>query len=211
MSFLHTDRETRCYDPFARSAASADPAFAAQIRENGEPMSAYYFHWTGKMNQGYILETPEREAVYEAICDHIGVLTPYRYTFADRRTGVCRKHEVSHTVTKRSESGTEHLTISVVTSSRFKIDGQDCWAYLSGLGYTVEPKRSGIKLNFDVLHCGVPVAFLEAAGVNILKDNAKNPLGDKLPGPGLFRVSCRDADVEAVFLACFCVSRVEFY
>lgn len=188
-----------------------DPSLVAQIEQNDEPTREYYFHWTGKLNQSYILETPAREAVYEAICDHIGVLTPYRFTFADRRTGKTQEHKVSHTVTTRYGNGTDSLMFSVVSSSHFKIDDVENWRYLSGLGYSVEPEHRGIKLNFTVKHCGVPVAYLEAAGVNILKDNAKNPLGDKLPGQGLYKVSCKDSDVEAVFAACFCVSRVEFY
>ena len=83
--------------------------------------------------------------------------------------------------------------------------------YLADMGYSIEPKRSGIKLNFDVLHHGVPVAYLEAAGVNILNDDKKSLLGDKLTTTGLFKVSCRDSDLEGVFMACFCVSRAEFF
>lgn len=202
---IHTE-----YDFSEKTCAAESAEFGAQAQNEYETMRDYYFHWTGKLNQSYVLETPAREAVYEAICDHIGVLRPYRYTFINRKTGTSRQHKVSHTVTTGSGNGMEDSSFFIVESSRFKIDDVDNWEYLNSLGYSVEPKRSGIRLNFDVLHHGVPVAFLEAAGVNILKDGAKNPLGDKLPGTGLYKVSCMDADLEAVFMACFCVSRVEF-
>ena len=114
-------------------------------------------------------------------------------------------------MTKRYGSGSGSFSLSTVSASEFKIDDVNNWDYLAKLGYSVEPQRDGIKLNFDVLHYGVPVARLEAAGVNILKDDKKSVLGDKLPATGLFKVSCKDSDLEGVFAACFCVSRVEFY
>lgn len=205
-------RKKESNSPFENSEKQVDPFLAEQIRNDTSPTRDYYFHWTGKLNQSYILETPERRAVYEAICDHIGVLTPYRYTFANRSTGVSREHKVSHTVTNRYGNGSDSgISFSVVSASEFKIDDVNNWDYLANMGYSIEPKRSGIKLNFDVLHHGVPVAYLEAAGVNILNDDKKSLLGDKLTTTGLFKVSCRDSDLEGVFMACFCVSRVEFF
>lgn len=202
-------RTERC-SPFETGESRETPTFDEPIRDGGEPEREYYFHWTGRLNQSYVLETPAREAVYEATCDHIGIFTPYRYTFLDHRTGGSRAHTVTHTVTTRYGNGTETASFSVVSASDFKIDGVNNWAYLHGLGYSVEPKRSGLKLNFDVLRNGVPAAHLEAAGTNLLKDGAKNPLGDKLPAPGVYRVSCKSSELEAVFYACFCVSRTEF-
>lgn len=176
----------------------------------GESLREYYFHWTGKMNQSYVLETTAREPVYEAICDHIGVFTPYRYTFVNRRTGVSKECRVTHTLTASRGNGEERGGFSVITYSGFKIDGVKCWDYLDSLGCSVRPRQSGIRLNFDVLRRGTPVAYLEAAGTNILRDDKKSRLGDKLPGKGLYKVSCKDEDIEAVFMACFCLSRVEF-
>lgn len=192
-------------DPVISNAASAT------IDNADEPVRDYYFHWTGKMNQSYVLETTAREPACEAICDHMGVLKQSDYTFINRITGKTQEHKISHTVTKGYGDDLGGATIRAVASSDFKIDDVNNWDYLAGLGYSVVPKRTGIKLNFDVLRGGVPVAFLEAAGTNILKDGAKNPLGDKLPSTGLYKVSCKKSDLDGVFMACFCVSRVEFY
>ena len=204
-------RKKKSNSPFENSDMQFDPSLAEQVRLDDSPRKDYYFHWMGKMNQSYVLETPERQTVYEAICDHIGVLTPYRYVFTNKISGESREHKVSHTVTKRNGTGSGRLSISLVSASQFKIDDVNNWDHLANLGYSIEPKREGIKLNFDVLHHGVPVAYLEAAGANILKDDAKSLLGDKLTAPGLYKVSCKDTDLEGVFAACFCVSRVEFF
>lgn len=197
--------------PFENTENPVDPSLAEQIWNDNSPKSDYYFHWTGKLNQSFVLETPERKAVFEAVCDHIGVLTPYRYTFTNHVTGESREHKISHTVTNRVGHGSDSVSFSVVSASEFKIDDVNNWTYLANLGYSVKPEQDGIKLNFDVLHHGVPVARLEAAGTNILKDSAGSLLGDKLPGTGLFKLSCKDSDLAGVFYACFCVSRVEFF
>ena len=199
-------------EPSSENTAKAPaPERAKQTLSSDEPTKEYYFHWTGKLNQSYVLETMEREAVYEAICDHIGVFTPYRYTFANRLSGTSTEHKVSHTVTSSygRDIGNVNISFSDMSSSRFKVDGVNNWDHLSSLGYSIEPERSGIKLNFNILRGGAAVAYLEAAGVNILKDGAESKLGEKLPGTGLFKVSCRESDIEGVFFACFCLSRIE--
>ncbi len=197
--------------PFDITQTHANTFHVEQERRDDSPMKDYYFHWTGKMNQSYILETPDRKPVYEAICDHMGVVTPYKYTFINRITGKSHEHKVSHTITSSYGRSSENSRVAAVTSSSFKIDGIDNWEYLGKLGYSIVPKLNGIKLNFDVLYHGMPIVYLEAAGTNILSDNAKTKLGDKLPGPGLYKLSCKDEDIEGVFLACFCASRVEFF
>ena len=210
-SIIKGKQKAESASPFEASPEAADPAVAEQIQNDGEPAKEYYFHWTGKLNQSYILETPSRQSIYEANCDHMGVLTPYRYTFVDRLTGVSREHKVSHTVTKSYGRDMGDVSVSAVASSDFKIDDVNNWEYLKKLGYSVVPRRAGLKMNFDVLRQGVPVAYLEAAGTNILKDEGKSFLGDKLTGTGLYKVTCKTADLEGVFTACFCLSRVEFY
>ena len=195
------------FSPFEASPSSEAPAPLVNEQSKDGTMEDYYFHWTGKMNQSYILETPSREPVYEAICEHIGIFKPSRYTFVNRKTGESKRHEISHTATTRYGNN----GFSLVDASDFKIDGMNNWEYFHNLGLELVPQRNGIKLNFEVTRSNAPIAFLEAAGTNILKDDAKAPLGDMLPGPGLYRVSCKEHDIEGVFYACFCASRVEFY
>lgn len=186
---------------------SADPSVIEEIRNNDEAEEEYYFHWTGKLNQSYVMETPSRTPVYEAICQKVRFFRPTEYRFQDHRTGSSRTHMISHTVTVRYSSG----GFSVPDSSTFKIDGENNWAYLARNGYTLEPRREGIRLNFDLLRYGIPVAVLEAAGTNLLRDDeSQRKLGD-LPAPGVYRVRCKESDLEMVFMACFSASRVEFF
>lgn len=186
----------------------ADPQQAEAIKNSNEPMSEYYFHFTGKMNQSYIMETPQRTPVFEAICDKIGVVSDYEYTFKNHQTGVSRPCKVSHTLTQSNGIG---MGFSIATASAFKIEGKRNWDYLGELGYSIEPGIRGIKLNFDLYHYGVKVGNLEAAGVNILSDDKQYRLGDAIPGKGLYKVTCRPSDIEGAFFACFSAARTELF
>lgn len=185
-----------------------DESKLEEIRNNDEPLVEYYFHYTGKLNQSYIMETHGRQPIYEAVCDKVGVVKPYEVTFVNHLTGSSVSRKVTHTLTQSTGVGNN---ISITDSSSFKIDGVDNWDYLGKLGYSLEPHIEGLKINCDLLHYGIKVARIESAGANILKDGATNPLGDKLPGKGLYKVSCKTSDVEGAFMACFSLARVDFF
>lgn len=186
----------------------ADPRKIDEIRNSNEPTCDYYFHFTGKLNQSYIMETPQRRAVFEAICDKIGVVSDYEYTFKNHQTGATKTCKVSHGVTQRETIG---AGFNIATASNFKIDGKNNWDHLGELGYSIEPGIKGIKLNFDLYHYGVLVGRLEAAGTNIISDDKQHLLGDAIPGKGLYKVSCRPSDIEGAFFACFSAARTELF
>ena len=191
---------------------AVDPAAREAVLNDNEPMVEYYFHFCKKLNQSYVLETPTRRAIYEANCERIGVFRPYLYDFVDCRTHQSSRRVVTHTSTSRFGNGSAGPgSVSIVHRSSFKIDEEVVWDILAKNGYSLETHINGIKVNFDVFHYGVKVAELEAAGSNILKDDAGSKLGDKLPGNGLYKVRCKDSDIENVFLAAFAVSRVELF
>ncbi len=181
-----------------------------QIRDNPEETKEYYFHWCGKLNQSYVLETTDRQAVFKADCIAFPLFRPYQYNFVNCETGSTTPHEISHTVTTSFGSGNgSGASLSTPSNSKFKIDGEDIWQHIGKMGYSIEPELNGIKLNFDVMHHGIKVARLEAAGANVAK-GTNSKLGDKLPADGVYRVFCKKKDLEAVFVVCFTVSRVEF-
>lgn len=186
----------------------ADAAQLEAIQNSNEPTNEYFFHFCGKLNQNYIMETPQRRAVYEAACDKIGVVSDYEYTFKNHQTGASKTCKVSHTVTQSNGVG---MGFSIATASNFKIDGIKNWDHLGELGYSIEPGIKGIKLNFDLYHYGVAVGHLEAAGTNIISADKQHFLGDALPGKGLYKVTCRPSDIEGAFFACFSAARTELF
>lgn len=186
--------------------SSVDPEVIERIRSSAEPVKDYYFHFCGKLNQSYILETTDREPVYEFICDKVGLVNDYIFTFKNHLTGKEFTANVSHTVT--TSYGSDNF--SIVDNSYFKINDTNIWEYIADMGYSVDPYLDPVIFSFRVRHYGVEVADIKAAGTNILEQyEDKGGLRDVPMTSGLYRVSCREEDVEAVAIIAFAVSRVQ--
>ena len=197
-------KETNYFDKVDMGAA--DPQVVEQIRTSTEEQKDYYFHFCGKLNQSYIMETTAREPVYEFNCDKISLLKDFVFTFKNHLNGHEEAHNVSHTVT--TSYGDD--SFSIVDKSWFNIDGKNIWEYIADMGYSVEPYLDPVAWSFRIRHYGVEVAQLKAAGTNILEQyEDKKGLRDVAMMAGLYRVSCRQSDAEAVAIIAFAVSRVQ--
>lgn len=171
------------------------------VKNNKEETKEYYFHYTGKLNQSYIMETPDRVPIYEAKCDKMGVIKNSEFTFINHLTGKMTKHLVGHTV--------ETSYDDFLTSSNAKIDNVNVWETLAKGGYSLDPHIDGMKVSFDVKRYDIDVAKIEMAGTNILKD--KDTALGNVPGTGLFKIYCKESDIEMVFFSAFVLSKVKFY
>lgn len=188
------------------SKTDFDPKLVQEVSDSTEPLKDYYFHYCGKLNQSYILETVDRQPVIEINCDKIGLVNDYVFTFINHLTGKQWTSNVSHTITT-SYGGDD---VSIIDKSYFNIDGQNIWEYIAERGYGIDPYLESLAWSFDVNHYGVKVADLKAAGTNILPAyEGKQGLRDVAMSFGLFRVSCRESDAEAVAIIAFAASRVQ--
>ena len=172
------------------------------VKNNKEEEKEYYFHFTGSGNQSYILETMDREPVYEARCDKIGIVSKYKFTFINHLTGKETEHLVSHVLSTSYDN--------FVTSSNFKIDDINVWDILGKEGYSLDPHFNGVKSYFDILCYGVKVAKIELAGTKAYKENANNLLGN-MPMKGLYKVYAKESNIEMVFLCAFILSKVDLF
>ena len=183
------------------------PEVIESIRNSQEPQDEYYFHFCGKLNQSYIMETLDRKPIFECNCDRMGVVKPYLYTFKSHITNDEWTSEITHTVTQSygSDNG-----VSVVDKSYFKIDGMIIWDYIGQKGYSIEPYLDTVAWSFKVNHYGIHVADIKVAGANILeKYEGQDGLRNIPASKGLYRVYCRESDIDAVAMIAFAVSRIE--
>ena len=111
---------------------AVDPALADEVRSNNEPMNDYVFHFTGKLNQSYIMKDKFGTPVYESVCDGITLVKATPFTFRNLRTGASSEKMIGHTVTKSIGHGDN---FSIPMSSAFAIDGKNNWDYLAEQGY----------------------------------------------------------------------------
>lgn len=174
----------------------------ASVKNNNEEEKEYYFHFTGTANQSYVLETLDRNPVYEARCDKIGIVSKYKFTFINHLTGKETEHLVSHVLSESFDS--------FVTSSKFKIDDVNVWDILGKEGYSLDPHFNGVKSYFDIYRYGIKVAKIELAGTKAYKDGASKLLGD-VPIQGMFKVYAKESDIDMVFLCAFILSKVELF
>ena len=180
--------------------SNISPTKIESIKNNKEEEKEYYFHFTGTANQSYILETMDRNPVYEARCDKLGIVSKYKFTFINHLTGKETEHLVSHVVSTSYDS--------FITSSKFKIDDVNVWDILGKEGYSLEPHFNGLKSYFDVLHYGVIVAKIELAGIKSQNDKAGKLLGN-IPIKGMFKVYAKASDIDMVFLCAFILTKVD--
>lgn len=189
---------------------SVDPALVQEIRESTEPMQSYVFHFDGKLNQGYVMEDSVKRVVYEAKMEKITVFKPYTFEFINHLTGYHKKTEISHTVTTSIGSGSSSgFSYAVPTSSSFKVDGVNVWKVLASKGFGFDHRLSGLRPIYDIKRYGVPVAHVETAGTNAMRGGTSK-IGN-LPVNGIFNVTCRESDLDGVFLTCFAIARVDIY
>lgn len=177
------------------------------VADSNEAVNDYYFHFEGKLNQSYILETKDRKPVVTMHCDKVGVVGKFKFTFKNELTGKVTEYEVGHTVTSRSGNG----SVMVPSKSSFKVNGQDVFKLIGSMGYSIISKIEGFKLNFDIAHLGTVVGSLVAGGVNAMNDDKKYGSLGNLPTKGVFSVKAKESDLDAVALIAFAVSRVEFF
>ncbi len=201
-------RSADSYEQFDRAAAvEADPAVVEAIRNSTEAAQDYTWHFTGKLNQSYVMEDAFGAEVYRADCEKLQLIKDTAYDFSDLRTGETFRKMVSHTLTL-SEGLPGGFNLQVPISSVFKLDGVKCWDYLAQLGYGFDFSLRGLTACYDVKHYGVPVAHLEEAGSEILKKKYKGNVLGRIPTKGLYRISCRPSDVPAVFMIAFVLNRI---
>ena len=182
--------------------SNVDTSKIENVKNNTEEQKEYYFHFTGTGNQSYVLETTDRKPVYEAICDKMGIVSNYKFTFKNHLTGKEEEHSVSHVVSQSFDS--------FVTSSKFKIDNVNVWDILGKEGYSLEPHLNGFKSYFDISKYGVKVAKIELAGTKAYKENASKLFGD-VPIKGMFKVYAKESDIDMVFLSAFILSKVDLF
>ena len=177
------------------------------VKNSNEPLNEYYFHFNGKMNQSYVLETTDRKPIVTMHCDKVGIVTKFKFTFKNELTGKETNYEVGHTVTQRTGGG----SIMVPCKSSFKINGQDVFKLIGSMGYSIISKIEGFKLNFEICHLGTVVGSLVAGGANVAKEGKNYGAIGNLPTQGVFTVKAKESDLDAVALIAFAVSRVEFF
>lgn len=194
-------------DSFAQydKGKEIDTQKAKEIQERNESKEEFVFHFTGRLNQDYVMKNRFGEPVYEAKCSGIKLVKDTEYEFKNCSTGEISTKKISHTITQYNGNA----SFGTAMQSAFKMNDEICWDVLSDMGYGFDFSLNGIKAHYEVRHEGVNIGYAEIGGTGLMNEKYKdNPLG-KVPTNGIFKIECPRSEVEAMFLICFCLSRTE--
>lgn len=182
-----------------------DIAKAEEIKNANEENEEYVFHFTGHLNQDYVMKNKFGEPVYEAVCNGIKLVKDTEFEFRNIVTGETSTKKIGHTTTQTYGNGSFNIPLK----SSFKIDGNNCWDVLAQMGYGFEFSLNGIKAHYEVNHHGVNIGYAELGGTCLVdKKHENNPLA-KAPTNGIFKVSCPKSEIEGMFLICFCITKTD--
>lgn len=166
----------------------------------------YVFHYTGKLNQSYVMITEDtREAVYEAVCEKIKLFSDTPYVFHNIITGKSENRMISHTVTTSMAIN----SISGNLTSSFDVDKQPVWNVFEEMGYGFHIGLRGIAVNYEITHNGEVVGSVIMAGTGAMNPKYSDSAVGKMPAKGIFRVNCAKEDIEGAFMLCFALSRTD--
>ena len=191
-------------DDYNKVDMTKAPAHAA---ESKEPMQTYVFRLAYQgLREGYVMEDEARSVVYEGRMLQNRLLRPCPFLFYNHLTGRKKERMVGHVTTSTVGGGEGRMGIPVQSS--FRLDGERNWDFLAAKGYGFTVSYEGLARCCDVACYGTPVASIRTLGADPHEDGGKNLLR-KLPVNGNFRVTCRESDLDMIFLLCFCLARTE--
>lgn len=174
--------------------------FAKNIVKN----TKLFFHYTGKMNQSYAVEDEQGNVLFECKLLKFNPFASNLYEFVDHKTGDKKQMKIGKTVTSESSGG--YIFVGDVLSSRFKIDGVNCWDYVADRGYEIKHMLEGkTVINYQILKGNNIVAkIFPADAKNPFNENSKNFLR---MNKGYYRLEIEDANLPDIVMIAFIVGR----
>ena len=167
---------------------------------------SYVFHFTGKLNQSYVMEKPYGDAVYRAECAGISIFRDTTYTFVNCLTGIQEVKKIGKTVTTSVGDGNG---FGVTITSSFKIDKVSVWDIIADMGYGFEFRLNGLCAHYDIYKNDELAGYVELGGSGLYKEQYKDSKLGHVPTNGIFKVECGENEIPAFFLICFAITRTE--
>lgn len=178
----------------------------------GEPKIAnlknakFFFHFGGKMNQSYFVDDKEGKRRFEVKLVKFNPIGSNTYEFHDVDADFTKTLKVGKVLTQSADGGLPFVGDTL--SSRFKIDGVQCWEYLRQRGYEIKwyiLERPFAR--YELYKLGKLVA-------KITPCNVKDPWNEGSMnflrmGSGVYRIEIVDCRLDDAVMAAFIASRTD--
>jgi len=163
----------------------------------------YFFHYCGKLSQGHIMETPDRNPVYEARLVKFSLLGNSDYDFIDYKTGRTTPHLIGKTVTTNADGP--------FPDSGFKLDNSNIFDILQSSGYSVEwhVVNALMKMEYTLYYKGGRVGKMASAGTDVMPGVKSNKFTQNIVASGMYRVYCTEENIPIMFILALAFARSE--
>ena len=165
-----------------------------------------FFHLTGKMNQSYAVEDKDGNVLFECKLLKFSLLASSLYEFIDHKTGDKKQMKISKTVTSESSGG--YVFVGDMLSSRFKIDGVNCWDYVADRGYKIKHMLEGKTIiNYQIVKGDKVIAKILPADKN--DPFNENSLKFMFMNKGYYRLEIAEGNLPDIVMIAFIASRTD--
>lgn len=166
-------------------------------------MKNYVYHYTGKLNQSFIMKDEQGTPVYEAVQEKFALIGESTFRFIDH---------INHTESVKKIGKTSTLSAHIMwfggnIKSSFKVDGQPVWELINKNGYDFRFGMRGLATHYEVTSNGMEAGTITTAGVNAMKGT--DSLGGNIPAQGIYRITCEEEDIPGFFMMCFAITRCD--
>lgn len=178
-----------------------------EIGSGAEERMEYVFHFTGKLNQSYVIEDKNGKAVYEAECERITLFRDTPFIFRDMVAGTEERKLVGHTVTSSAGDG---FGFGAYLTSSFDIDQAPVWEILKEMGIDCAFSLRGIFSYYTIYRHGKEIGHAQLAGTGAYIPKYKDSKLGQLPANGIFKICCPPTEIPGVFLLCLAITKTDF-
>lgn len=214
-SFISTRKRARRQSSEGKGEkeSSSRPAQSEQSYSPAESLPSQkmvntdlFFHYAGKLNQSYAVEDKLGNIVFECKLAKFSLLGASTFDFIDSKSGLSVQHKIGKTVTSSSSGGLP--VVGDITSSGFKIDGTNCWDYISDMGYSIKHMLQGKAIfRYEIMKNGEKVASVVPASV---KDPFnKESMNYLRMAKGNYRLEIVDAELKDIVMMAFVISKTD--
>lgn len=165
-----------------------------------------FFHFGGTLNQSFLVENKEGKVIYNCKLKRFNPFGANVFDFIDVNNNYTKTLKIGKTLSSSTDGGIPFAGDTL--SSRFKIDGINCWDYLYQRGYDIKVNIFVKNLvRYDLVRLGKVVASIVPCSIkDPFNEDARNILR---MGKGVYRLEIIDARLEDVVMAAFIVAQTD--
>ncbi len=186
-------------------------------RKYSEERKLYFVTDLGTIKGTCHIEDADRKILYEAVSTKFSLLADSEMEFVDHILNHRTPHLVGKVVTSIHENTNRHMwgpNIDIFGNiqpdySTFDFDGREIWGLLYENGIEIKTNLISLTgITYTIYRDGKEIAQAVNSSKFVHEEDAeKRKIRSKIPNSGFFRITTKEKNLDAIFLALFAISR----